>query len=681
MSSFHFSRALKGFVAVLSPLWLATAGEPKWIRIPDPGNAAEPRLLAGSVGYEFEIMETEVTNVMYSDFLNAVAKKSDPYGLYTSLMAEHFFGGIIQDGREGEYVYRVKPGYENLPAVFISWFDAIRYVNWLNYGMPTNGESVLGTTEGTAKTGAYNTSEANAPAKRNPTAAYWLPNRNEWIKAGFYDGKGTYRKYATNSDQPPSQNPQDANSANYYQESWALPFPHLAPVMLYLERSHYGTLGQGGNAAEWVEDICNSDQWRYALGGSLFRYRNSLEIGYVEGDEPHKKLSTFSFRPARRIGAAAPTEKPAPGFAITPPPSVKNHETEYVIIDDAGNAPDCFYGNYGTVAYPFMLARCEISNRQWVDFLNSVATQSDPFGLYNPAMTTGALGGIDRIVEADGHFVYRCKANWENRPVNYIGWYDLARYANWMHYDRPSGGKSELGSTEGNARQGAYDTTDFEDIRSGHKKVYHDFGKRNSFAKYWIPNQNEWYKAAYYDPKKFGPRKYWNFATRTDDPPVAMKSSLSAGGCNYLQSNHLAEGPPYFLAEVDSYKKSPSYYGTVQQGGNVWEWLEDWQYGVPGIHGLRGGSFGYTQVGLHAANCDPGGINEESYVFGGRLAKRLDGVEGFPELGLSRRIWYFLTTLSTGQWIKLSGGIALAAMFAGLICGWVSVKLRTKRKR
>lgn len=40
-----------------------------------------------------------------------------------------------------------------------------------------------------------------------------------------------------------------------------------------------------------------------------------------------------------------------------------------------------------------------------------------------------------------------------------------------------------------------------------------------------------------------------------------------------------------------------------------------------GVRGLKGGSWGYTFYGLNACNTDPGGLNDESYVFGGRLCR------------------------------------------------------------
>ena len=39
---------------------------------------------------------------------------------------------------------------------------------------------------------------------------------------------------------------------------------------------------------------------------------------------------------------------------------------------------------------------------------------------------------------------------------------------------------------------------------------------RQPGSRWWLPTENEWYKAAYYDPKKPGGAGYWNFATGTN---------------------------------------------------------------------------------------------------------------------------------------------------------------------
>ena len=74
-------------------------------------------------------------------------------------------------------------------------------------------------------------------------------------------------------------------------------------------------------------------------------------------------------------------------------------------------------------------------------------------------------------------------ADWANRPVNYVSFWDAARFANWLHNGQPTGPQGP-GTTEGGA--------------------YHDVGNqtlfgRNAGAKFFIPTENEWYKAAYHD--------------------------------------------------------------------------------------------------------------------------------------------------------------------------------------
>ena len=62
------------------------------VLVGDPGNAADPTTGYGSVGYEYNIGTTEVTNAQYAAFLNAVAR-TDTYSLYNTNMAGSF-GGI-----------------------------------------------------------------------------------------------------------------------------------------------------------------------------------------------------------------------------------------------------------------------------------------------------------------------------------------------------------------------------------------------------------------------------------------------------------------------------------------------------------------------------------------------------------------------------------------------------------
>lgn len=625
---------------------LAICGEMAFVRVQDSNNPECHLIHAGQINYDFEIAVNETTNQEYCDFLNSVAKFSDPFKLYSPLMQAHFWGGIIKkEDDTGSSIYYCKEGYGSYPVVFVSWYDATRFVNWLHYGKPTKGITVIGTTEGNRQWGAYNTKDFNNNVKssvsariRNPVAEYWLPNRNEWVKAGFYDGKGSYYNYATQSNSVPSSvSPlkEDLNAANYYSDHWAAPYPHLTETGAYWSsRSYYGTHDQAGNVMEWAENVFPGGS-RMALGGSLFMYLYSLPITYWDGELPETKLSTFGFRVARKIDAMS---KPYPfqinATAIQSMEEITSQEMnfqgmKFVKVSDPSNQSD--YNGYGCVDYEYYIGKYEISNDQYTEFLNAVAVQGDPFELYCESMNQGVLGGIIRLGQ-EGAFYYKVKDGWGKKPVNYVSWFCIARLANWYHYQKPKMGVSKLCTTEGTSTIGSYDTTNYLDITpegasflAYRKKLI----TRNQGAQYFIPNEEEWYKAAYYDPEKLGIRKYWDYPVRTDNPPNNIKSPGNTYSCNYQNNSTYSEGPPFYLSDIDAYPLALSYYGTQCQGGNVWEWLENWRKdsgvkiwrGMEAVKAVRGGSFSYTATGLHVSNTDPADPRHKTYVHGARLAK------------------------------------------------------------
>lgn len=596
---------------LLSPLF--SAKTENYIQISSQDNCAN-HYGYGVVPYNYQIGKFEVTNQEYCAFLNCVATKNDKYKLYQPLMSQHFMGGIIRMKTDDGYIYKCKENYEHRPVVCVTWMSAIRYINWLHYnaynilaGVPLS--QWLKCTEGDATHGAYNTQLI--PETRNKGAIYWLPNRSEWEKAAYFDGEKWLYDYAP-------------DSGNYYdtKTGWAAEYPHITEV----GRSEgvNGTFDQQGNAAEWIEN--SSNNWKLALGGSLIRPHYFSYLGKVEGDDPNKAISSFGYRICKTsstdtIQNKIPVfiEKQEVNADIS---NIYNDKIEqisfpeYVRITDAGNIGDRLNQYKGAVGYEYYISRTELSNSEYCAFLNSVATADDPFSLYHENMENAVGGGIVRQKTVDG-YSYHCKEGWENRPVVYISYYDLARYANWLHYGSPNTGNSTLGTTEGDKKNGAYDTSDFELVRTGQKNVYRSFGLRNRGARFWIPSDDEWYKAAYYDPTISGNRKYYDYPTCSNEEPTPSQA-------NYMVDNTLCVGEPYFVAPVDSFSVAASHYETLQQGGNVWEWTEDWQYGVVGCRGLRGGSWSYTSYGLNASNTDPGGIDDISYVFGGRICKAVD---------------------------------------------------------
>jgi formylglycine-generating enzyme required for sulfatase activity len=233
----------------------------------------------GSVDHVYQITKTEVTNAQYAEFLNLKAK-TDSHALYIVHMSDNAAGGITQSGVSGSFTYAVKSGYENQPVVYVSFYDSIRFINWLN-----NGQG-----DGDTETGAY-TLTALSSVTRNPGASIFLPSEDEWYKAAYYDptkdGTGGYWKYATQSDDAPTSQlpPGGTNSANYYYNdniangvnsgsasngdgNQLSTTDYLTNVGAYTgSQSHYGTLDQSGNVSEWNEEIIGY-QLRGIRGGS-----------------------------------------------------------------------------------------------------------------------------------------------------------------------------------------------------------------------------------------------------------------------------------------------------------------------------------------------------------------------------------------------------------------------------
>ena len=99
------------------------------------------------MAYEYRIGKYEVINAEYAEFLNAVAG-TDTNALYNTNMGADTDGGITQTGSSGSYVYAVKADagaytYANKPVNNVSWYDTLRFANWLHNGQ-LNGDTETG---------------------------------------------------------------------------------------------------------------------------------------------------------------------------------------------------------------------------------------------------------------------------------------------------------------------------------------------------------------------------------------------------------------------------------------------------------------------------------------------------------------------------------------------------------
>ena len=176
--------------------------------------------------------------------------------------------------------------------------------------------------------------------------------------------------------------------------------------------------------------------------------------------------------------------------------------------------------------------------------------------------------------------------------MNYVSWGDAARFANWLTNGQPTGPQGPLTTEDGSYYLNG--ATSNEALAAVTRKAN---------ARYVIPDGNEWYKTAYYDPAKSGGAGYWEMPTRSNEWPSNVLSSSGTNNANHnagtLSNPSYTLGAPYYRTEVGAFASSPSGYGTFDQGGNVWEWSESWA-SSDGMRHLYGGSYDDSSGGLSA---------------------------------------------------------------------------------
>jgi formylglycine-generating enzyme len=257
---------------------------------------------------------------------------------------------------------------------------------------------------------------------------------------------------------------------------------------------------------------------------------------------------------------------------------------DLVPVGNIGNAADPST-NFGSVGYAFSIGKYDVTAGQYAEFLTAVASASDPYGLYCTDMATTTYGST--ITKSGG--VYTAAS--PTQPVVDVSWGDAARFCNWLHNGQP------MGILTGNPVQDAGLT---EDGAYGMNGATNDaalmaVGSHKADAKYWIPTNNEWYKAAYYDPNKPGGAGYWFYPTKSNasNPPSNVLDPAGKNNANFFDldgtGNHRHTLNPANTTPVGAFADSPSPYGTFDQGGNVHQWTEDISSSK---RVLRGGSFG-----------------------------------------------------------------------------------------
>jgi sulfatase modifying factor 1 len=205
-------------------------------------------------------------------------------------------------------------------------------------------------------------------------------------------------------------------------------------------------------------------------------------------------------------------------------------EIEFVTIGQPGNPADTTGdpNPAGSVPYEYRIGKYEI-----------------PEDAVRKANAQSALDGAPLGLTLD--------SRGPNKPATSLSWFEAATFVNWLNtsteatpaYKFDAGGNFQLWAPG----DSGYDPNNLF---------------RNTQARYFLPTDNEWYKAAFYDPSI---NDYWNFPTASDSAPTPVAFGSGSGTAVYAQS--FAQGPADVMLSG-----GPSPYGTVAQAGNVAEWEE-----------------------------------------------------------------------------------------------------------
>jgi formylglycine-generating enzyme len=279
-----------------------------------------------------------------------------------------------------------------------------------------------------------------------------------------------------------------------------------------------------------------------------------------------------------------------------------------VPVGNSGNLSDAELmsdntAGYGRVDYGYRIGTFEVTNAQYVEFLNVVdPAGSNHLGLYHSSMSSDANGGILFFSAAGPGTKYVSKAGRTSQPATWVSWYDAIRFANWMHNGQGAG------STEA----GSYTLLGGTPVPANSDLIV-----RNPSATWVLPTENEWYKAAYHR-NDGDSANYWDYPTQTDSTPYSAMapgfgSPVPANTANFYKSDSTFNsydngyavtgstgkiGGTNYLYPVGAYSLSLGPYATFDQAGNVSEWNET--LASPSNRGIRGGDWDSTATLLRS---------------------------------------------------------------------------------
>ena len=289
----------------------------------------------------------------------------------------------------------------------------------------------------------------------------------------------------------------------------------------------------------------------------------------------------------------------------------------YASCADAPQAkPAC--QQVGGVKYRYGIGHLEVTVRQWVAFLNTV----DPAGrnkhhLYSTDESSSAwpkYGQIDFSRRASrGRHYSVASPEWADKPYGFANFLRSARFVNSLYRGRLLSKHAKSGA---GFRYVTYRVRLSRKTERGMYNMRKRAATRSRKSGFVLPSQNEWIKAAYYDPSGGGQYSYWKYPTNPgvfgDDTATAPSSTtldpstgdVTNASTQPLATFHASNVPapswcpvaagseacstvnPFGMDSTTYAKiyqgsvgtvgqaKTTSPWGTLDQGGNVVEWTD-----------------------------------------------------------------------------------------------------------
>jgi formylglycine-generating enzyme required for sulfatase activity len=255
---------------------------------------------------------------------------------------------------------------------------------------------------------------------------------------------------------------------------------------------------------------------------------------------------------------------------------------DFVPISGATNPTS----GYGIVANGYRMGIYEITNDQWNKFQAAY----------------GPVTGSD-----DGYFgsFSDLHTGTTNVPTNKTSWYEAAQFVDWLNTSTNHQPAYKFTGTQG--------TSDYTLAVWSPTDPGYDAGNpyRNKGAFYFLPSEDEWVKAAYWNGAALQ-----TYATKAGES-LTQGNGTSGTGWNY--SFATSPGGPWNVGSG-----SQELNGTYDMMGDNWEWMESpyssGDYGTHSPRGLRGGDWNDPPSSLASPNRLSISPTTESSSIGFRVA-------------------------------------------------------------